>query len=119
MSKSFVSSLTSSLHEVVEEFLNQPLKKVYPFLLSDILFIKVREALRVVSKAFHVVLGINEGGQREVLSIIIKDTGSHESWKETYTSLQSRGLNDVKMVISDSHLGEVKAIKEYFVGVSW
>lgn len=119
VSKSFVSSLTSSLHEVVEEFLNQSLKKAYPFLFSDLIFIKVREASRVVSKVFYVVLGINEDGEREVLSFTIKGVESYESWKEIYTFLQSRGLSDVKLVISDSHKREVKAIKECFVGVSW
>ena len=60
VSKSFVSSLTSELDIIVGEFLSRRFEKKYPFIFSDVLYIKVRENRRVLSKAFHVVLGINE-----------------------------------------------------------
>lgn len=119
VSKSFISSLTKQLDEIVHDFLSQPITKRYPFLLSDVLFIKVREDRRVVSKAFHVVLGISDEGQRELLSFCIRDSESYESWKSIYTELKERGLTGVKLIISDSHQGEVKAIKECFTGISW
>lgn len=119
ISKSFVSSLTSQLDQVVKDFLNQPVTTRFPFIFSDVIFIKVRENARVVSKAFHVVLGVNEEGQRELLSFMISPSESYDSWKRIYTDLKERGLEDVKMVISDSHQGEVKAIQECFTGVSW
>ncbi len=119
VSKSFVSSLTSQLDEMVIDFLNQPLDKKYPFILSDVLYIKVRDNHRVVSKAFHVILGIDEEGTRELLSFAIYDSESYESWKEMYENLLDRGLQSLKLVISDSHKGEVKAIRDTFTGVSW
>lgn len=119
ISKSFVSSLTSQLDQVVKDFLNQPVTTRFPFIFSDVIFIKVRENARVVSKAFHVVLGVNEEGQRELLSFMISPSESYDSWKRIYTDLKERGLEGVKMVISDSHQGEVKAIQECFTGVSW
>ena len=81
VSKSFVSSLTSQLDAMITDFLNRPLDKKYPFILSDVIYIKVRDKHRVVSKAFHVILGINEKGTRELLSFAIYESESYESWK--------------------------------------
>lgn len=119
VSKSFISSLTTELDDVVEAFLSRPLKQKYPFLLSDVLFIKIRENHRVLSKAFHIILGINSLGERELLSFSIQDNESYESWKHLYSELIERGLEGLKLVISDAHIGEVRAIKESFPGVSW
>lgn len=119
VSKSFISSLTSELDGVVETFLSRPLTQKYPFILSDVLFIKVRENHRVVSKAFHIILGINDLGERELLTFSIQDNESYDSWKSLYSELTERGLQGLKLVISDSHSREVKAIKESFPGVSW
>ncbi|CAM3762042.1 IS256 family transposase [Erysipelothrix urinaevulpis] len=119
VSKSFVSTLTSELDLMVNSFLNRPLERKYPFIFSDVLYIKVRESGRVISKAFHVVLGINDIGERELLSFSVSDTESYETWKQLYLSLIDRGLKGLKLVISDAHKGEVAAIREVFVGVSW
>ena len=68
ISKSFVSTLTRELDSMITSFLNRPWERNYPFILSDALYIKVRENQRVLSKAFHVILGINDLGERELLS---------------------------------------------------
>ena len=92
VSKSFVSTLTSELDSMVASFLNRPLERNYPFIFSDVIYIKVRENRRVVSKAFHVILGVNDLGERELLSFSVSDTESYESWKQLYTSLIDRGI---------------------------
>jgi putative transposase len=79
VSKSFISSLTSQLDESVSSFLNRPLERHYPFILSDVLYIKVRENHRVVSKAFHIILGINDCGERELLSFSLSDSEAYET----------------------------------------
>ena len=119
VSKSFISSLTNQLDEVVQTFLNRPLERKYPFIFSDVLYIKVRENKRVVSKAFYVILGVNDLGERELLNFWISESESYETWKALYEQLLSRGLTGLKLVVSDAHKGEVRAIKEVFGGVSW
>ena len=119
VSKSFVSTLTSELDSMVASFLNRPLERNYPFIFSDVIYIKVRENRRVVSKAFHVILGVNDLGERELLSFSVSDTELYESWKQLYTSLIDRGIAGLKLVISDAHKGEVAAIRDIFGGVAW
>lgn len=119
VSKSFISTLTSQLDQHVEAFLSKKFDEIYPFLFSDVLHIKVREDLRVVSKAFHIVMGVNASGQREILGFNIQESESTQSWKRIYEDLIKRGLKGVKMITSDAHKGEVEAIKQCFLGASW
>lgn len=60
ISKSFISTLTSQLDEIVETFMTRKFETSYPFLMSDVLYIKVGENKRVISKALHIVLGITQ-----------------------------------------------------------
>ncbi len=120
VSKSFVSSLTKELDGMVEAWRNSSLEGTsYPYLMVDVLFIKVRENHRVVSKSCHVAIGITEDGDREIIGFLIQDTESEESWSNFFDHLKSRDLNGLKMVISDAHKGLVNAIKVSFPGISW
>ncbi len=119
ISKSFVSSLTAQLDAEVETFLARKCECSYPFVMSDVLRIKVRENKRVVSKALHIVLRITQEGRREVLGFQFDETESAASWKAIYESLIQRGLKGVKLIISDAYKGEVEAIKHCFTGASW
>lgn len=119
ISKSFISTLTSQLDEIVETFMTRKFETSYPFLMSDVLYIKVRENNRVISKALHIVLSITQEGQREVLGFRLDDSENTSSWQNIYSDLLKRGLKGVKMVISDAHKGEVEAIKNSFIGASW
>ncbi|WP_392425132.1 IS256 family transposase [Dolosigranulum pigrum] len=119
-SKSFVSSLTKQLDEEVRQWRHHDLSPVqYAYLVVDVIYIKVRENHKVVSKACHIAIGISEEGKRRLLGFDISDGESDYSWSRFFNYLKERGLNGVKMVISDAHMGLVKTIKENFLNVSW
>lgn len=119
-SKSFVSSLTKQLDEEVRQWRHHDLSSVqYAYLVVDVIYIKVRENHKVVSKACHIAIGISEEGKRRLLGFDISDGESDYSWSRFFNYLKERGLNGLKMVISDAHTGLVKAIKENFLNVSW
>ena len=103
-SKSFVSSLTKELDEEVKRWQYAPLNShSYPYLIVDVVYIKVREDHRVLSKSCHVAIGINEEGNREVLGLLILGGESFETWTRFFDYLKQRGLSGVKLVISDAH----------------
>lgn len=119
-SKSFVSSLTKELDEEVKLWRNSDLSTIkYPYIIVDVVYIKVRENNRVVSKACHIAIGITEKGNREIIGLDLSCSESEYSWSNFFEYLKSRGLSGLKMVISDAHKGLVKAIKETFVNVIW
>ena len=119
-SKSFVSSLTKYLDEEVKLWRNSDLSAtMYPYIMVDVVYIKVRENNRVVSKSCHIAIGITEKGNREIIGLDLSSSESEYSWSNFFEYLKSRGLSGLKMVISDAHKGLVKAIKETFVNVIW
>jgi len=120
VSKSFVSSLTEQLDPLVSEWQNRSLSDtVFPYIMTDVIYIKIREHRRVVSKSCHIAVGISEDGEREIIGFMIQDNESDETWSLFFDYLKARGLNGVKLVISDAHKGLVKAIKQSFTLASW
>jgi len=118
-SKSHVSELTKSLDEEVAAWRHRPLDKVYPYLIVDARYEKVRRNNRVISQGVLLVLGVGEDGYREILSVEVANTETTESWSRVFRNLRERGLRGVKMVVSDDHEGLRGAITRYFQGASW
>src|SRR5687768_5977472 len=87
-SKSTVSALCVGLDARVRAFNERRLEGEYPFVLVDALFIKSREADRVVMRAALVVTGVRSEGFREILGIRIGDTESFATWDETFRWLK-------------------------------
>jgi len=120
ISKSFVSELTAQLDPMVKEWQNRSLSEVtFPYLMVDVLYIKVREEHRVVSKSCHIALGVTDEGDREIVGFMIQNGESEASWSTFFDYLKNRGLSGTQLVISDAHSGLVSAIRKSFTGVSW
>ena len=120
VSASFVSSLTKKLDPIVKEWANRPLtNRIYSFLHVDAMYIKVREARKVVSKAIYIAVGLTNDGKTEILGFKVSQTESATAWKAFFQDLQARGLNKPELVISDAHEGLKKAISECFLGTGW
>ena len=52
------------------------LRENYPYLMTDALYIKVREENRVLSKSCHIAIGISNDGDREILGFMIQNEES-------------------------------------------
>lgn len=118
-SKSTVSKLCESLDPIVAAFRNRPLKKHYPFVIVDAMYIKVREDNRVRSKGLLIAIAVNEEGYREVIGFQLSDSESETSWGDFFNDLKQRGLTKVDFISSDNHKGLVNAIKKHFQGATW
>lgn len=118
-SKSTVSALCEALDPVVEAFRNRPLVKMYPFVIVDAIYIKVREDGRVRSKGVLIAIGVNQEGYREIIGFRIANSETEDSWGEFFGSLKERGLRNVDFVTSDNHKGLVKAVRKHFVNATW
>jgi putative transposase len=120
VSKSFVSTVLAQIDPIVSEWRQRRLNAVdYPFVMCDALYTKVRENQRVVSKGVYITLGFDAKGNRSIIGLDVKDGETQENWSSVFQGLKERGLSGVKMVISDAHLGLIKAVKECFLGAAW
>jgi len=118
-SKSTVSALCKRLDPIIEAFCNRSLLKHYPFVVIDALYLKARENARVRSKGLLIAQGISEDGHREILGFQVSDSESETNWNEFFQGLKKRGLENVDLVVSDSHKGLVKAVRRCFQNTTW
>jgi putative transposase len=110
MTKDRVSALCRALDEQVELFRQRPLEGAYPYLWLDAKQVKVRDHGRVVSKALVVAYAVHESGVREVIGLDVGEVESGAFWVEFLRSLKKRGLDGVRLAISDQHEGLKGAI---------
>ena len=120
VSKSFVSSLAEQLDPMVNEWQNHSLSGTnYPYLMTDVLYINVREDHRVLSKSCHISVGITEGGDPEIIGFLIQNEESDDTWSIFFEHLKERGLQGTELIISDAHKGLVSAIRKSFTNAGW
>jgi transposase-like protein len=119
ISKSQVSRLCADLDKEVERFRTRKLEGPYPYVWLDGTFVKVRENGRVVSQAIVIAIAVTTSGEREVLGVDVGPSESGAFWLAFLRDLTARGLNGVKLVISDAHGGLKAAIGSVLQGASW
>jgi len=119
ISKSQVSRLCEELDAEVERFRTRRLDGPYPYLWVDATFVKARQDGRVANVAVVIAIGVNAVGQREVLGLDVGPSEDGAFWTQFLRSLVARGLNGVKLCISDSHGGLKAAIAAVLQGSSW
>lgn len=120
ISAATVSQVAADLDERLGEFRSRRLDSMeWPYLIVDARYEKVRQGRRVVSEAVLVVCGVNHEGRREVLDFRCADSESELSWKQAFLDLRQRGLQGVRLVVSDAHKGLTQAVRKVFSGAAW
>lgn len=120
ISKSQVSELARSLDEMVEAFRTRPLEaEAYPYVYLDAMYVRNREAGRIVNVAVVVATGVTADGHREVLGTDVITNEDGAGWTAFVRNLVARGLKGVRLVISDAHEGLKAAIAGTLPGTSW
>jgi putative transposase len=119
ISKSQVSRLCAELDTEVERFRTRKLEGPYPYVWLDATFVKVRDNGRVVSQAIVIAIAVTANGEREVLGLDVGPSESGAFWLAFLRDLAARGLDGVKLVISDAHAGLKAAIGVVLQGASW
>jgi putative transposase len=118
-SASAISAVNKTLDESLERFAKRPLEEVYPYLVLDARYEKVRQDGVIRSQAVQIAIGINEEGRRQILAVELANRESQTSWKDVLLELKSRGLRGVEFVVSDDHPGLKRAIAEVLPEAVW
>ena len=118
-SASSISTINKGMDEALARFAGRPLDEVYPYLILDARYEKVREGGVIRSQAVLIAIGINWEGQRQMLAVELANRESATSWKEFLVTLKQRGLHGVEFVVSDDHAGLKRAIGEILPEAAW
>lgn len=118
VSSTQVSRVAQILDEELEKWRNRPLGE-HPYLVLDAHYEKVRTAGSVVSCALLTAIGIDTDGRRSILGVSVSLSEAETHWREFLKSLQQRGLNGVKYIVSDDHDGLKAALNATMPGILW
>src|SRR6266571_3602059 len=110
MTKDRVSALCRALDEQVEAFRAPAARGDYPYLWLDAKQVKVRDGGHVRSKALVIAYAVHETGRREVIALDLGEVESEAFWIELLRDLRRRGLQGVRLCVSDQHEGLRNAI---------
>ncbi len=118
-SASTISAVVKRLDGELERFMRRQLSEPFAYVILDARYETVRIDDVSHSQAVLVALGIGWDGRRQVLGIEMAQRESGASWAAFLRGLKERGLHGVELVVSDDHVGLVKAIRETLTGVAW
>ena len=120
MSKSTVSRICKGIDDEVAVFRTRPLGHLaMPYVYLDATYVKARNNHRIVSRAVVVATAVTIDGNREVLGVDVGDSEDEVFWTAFLRSLRERGLDGVRLVISDARSGLKTSIARVFSGATW
>ena len=109
-----ISNLNKKVYVHIEEWRQRPLKKAYPYVYLDGLYLKRNWGGTYENVAVLVAMAVNEDGDREVIGAAEGMKEDRASWLEFLKGLKERGLTGTRLFIGDRNLGLLEGINEVF-----
>ena len=119
VSPSTVSELNQKIYMQIEAWRNRPIEGQHAYVYLDGIWLKRSWGGEVKNVAVLVAIGVREDGYREILGVVEgvkEDTGS---WRNFLRHLKERGLQGVRLFVSDKCLGLVEALGEFYPDAAW
>lgn len=113
-SEGFISDVTDKILPQIEDWQNRPLSEVYPVVFIDAIHYSVRDNGVIRKLAAYVILGINQEGRKEVLTIQVGENESAKYWLSVLNELKNRGVKDILILCADGLSGIKDAIAAAF-----
>ena len=101
ISAEMISNITDKVIDTAHEWQNRPLKKFYPFLFVDCLYVNIRREMETKSCAVYVILGYDINGIKDILGIWIGEAEGKHYWMQIFDEIKSRGVEDVLFISMD------------------
>jgi putative transposase len=113
LSASSIQRLAIQFHRDFEAFGRRTLaKKRYAYVWADGVYLKA--GLESEKAAILVLVGVNENGRKELISVMEGYRESYESWREIWRGVQARKMAAPLVVIGDGIPGLWKALSEVY-----
>lgn len=114
VSEGMVSDVTNKLLPEIEDWQHRPLSRIYPVVFIDAVHFSVRDNNVIKKLAAYVILGINEDGLKEVISLQIGQNESSKYWLGVLNELKNRGVQDILILCADGLSGMKEAVNTAF-----
>lgn len=114
VSEGMISDVTNKLLPEIEDWQHRPLSSVYPVVFIDAVHFSVRDNNIIKKLAAYVILGINQDGFKEVISLQIGQNESSKYWLGVLNELRNRGVQDILILCADGLTGMKEAVNAAF-----
>ena len=114
ISPDMISDITDKIIPDIQEWQKRRLEKVYPIIFIDATHFHVKDNGQIVKKAAYVVLGIDEDGMKNVLTITVGENESAKYWMSVLNELKNRGVQDILILCADGLTGLKEAISAIY-----
>ena len=114
VSHEMISDITDAVLPEVEEWRNRPLKKCYPFIFVDCMYVSVRSEYEAKEEAVYTILGYDLEGHKEILGLWMDATESKNYWMQVFDEIKSRGVEDIFFISMDGVSGLESGAKAIF-----
>jgi transposase-like protein len=119
VSPSTVSDLNQKIYAEIETWRNQPIMGSFAYVYLDGIWLKRSWGGEVKNVSILVAIGVNEEGYREVLGVMEGAKEDKASWEAFLRHLKSRGLEGVRLIVSDKCLGLVESVAAFYPEAKW
>lgn len=117
VSHEMISNITDVILPEVEEWRNRPLKKCYPFVFVDCMYVSVRTEYEAREEAVYSILGYDLQGKKEILGLWMDVSESKNYWMQVFDEIKARGVEDIFFISMDGVSGLEDGAKAIFPGV--
>ncbi|SHI79035.1 IS256 family transposase [Parasporobacterium paucivorans] len=102
VSEVMISASTNKLFPKIREWQARPLSAVFPIVFLDTAYFSVQENEVIRKIPANIMLGVNDRGRKEVISILV---GDNVSGSEILDGLKNRGVKDILIFCADDSNG--------------
>lgn len=112
-----ISEITDRVIDTANEWQNRPLKRFYPFVFVDCLYVSIRKEMETKNCAVYVMLGYDVNGIKDILGIWIGESEGKHYWMQVFDEVKARGVEDILFISMDGVSGLEDGAKSIFKGV--
>jgi transposase-like protein len=114
-----VSNLNQKIYKRIDKWCNRTIEQEFSYLYLDGIVLKRTWAGEVRNVSVLVAIGVDSEGFRQVLGVREGTKEDRSGWSGFLRHLKNRGLENVKLIISDACLGLVESVGDFFPEAKW
>jgi transposase-like protein len=119
VSPSTVSDLNKKIYATIDIWRNRPIEGEHPYVYLDGIVLKRTWAGEVRNVSLLVAMAVNAEGYREILGIVEGAKEDRAGWSSFLKHLKERGLQGVRLIVSDACIGLAESAAEFYPDAAW
>lgn len=119
VSSGTVSNLNKKVYEHIELWRNREIEEPQPYVYLDGIVLKRSWGGEIKNVSVLVAIGVGKDGFRRILGACEGHKEDKSGWSGFLAHLKERGLQGVKLIVSDACLGLTESVAEYYPEADW